>query len=104
MARWWMLSACLGALSWGGALAAAEPSTRPPTEAQRAYEAQRTRARELIHQRAAQAARERRERIAARRRAGISLSRPVHTGYPYQPASLGVAARQANRPYGFAIR
>lgn len=104
MARWWLLSACLGAIWWQSAVSAVEPALNL-TEAQRAYQEQRSRARELIHLRAAREAQERRERIAARKRAGVSLSRPMHSGFPYQPTlPHGVANRQAQFARGIAVR
>lgn len=104
MARWWMLSACLCGMFSANLAAAADP-VRPQTEAQIAFEAQRSRARELIHQRAAQAARDRSARMAARKRAGISLLRPVNGSFPFdRNVSLGAATRQTAFPSGYAYR
>jgi hypothetical protein len=65
---------------WAGAASAIDPII-PASDAQRAYEDQRARARVLIQQRAAREARARQARIESRRRAGISLLRPRQAPY-----------------------
>lgn len=76
MVRFRLLAGCWCGMFLVNVVAAMEPVT-PPTDAVRAYEEQRSHARQMIQQRAAKEQRDRVVRIEARKRAGISLQRPV---------------------------
>jgi hypothetical protein len=74
MARWHIFAGCLCGMLCGNMVAAMDP---PISDAQRAYEAQRAHARELIQKRAASESRARQARMESRKRAGVSLLRPA---------------------------
>lgn len=74
MTRRHIIGGCLCGLLCGSMAAAMDP---PVSDAQRAYEARRAHARELIQQRAMAESRARQARMESRKRAGVPLLRPT---------------------------